>query len=63
VSKTGSASTVVWNPWVDKAKAMADFGDDEWPHMLCIETANAGENVLTLAPGAKHVMTSTVAVG
>jgi D-hexose-6-phosphate mutarotase len=63
VSKTGSASTVVWNPWVDKAKAMADFGDDEWPHMLCIETANAADNVQTLAPGARHVMTATVAVG
>ena len=63
VSKTGSASTVVWNPWTDKAKAMSDFGDDEWPHMLCIETANAGDNVQTLAPGGKHVMTSTVAVG
>jgi D-hexose-6-phosphate mutarotase len=62
VSKTGSASTVVWNPWVDKAKAMADFGDDEWPHMLCIETANAADNVQTLAPGAKHLLTATVAV-
>src|SRR5438445_602565 len=29
VSKGGSQSTVVWNPWIDKAKAMSDFGDDE----------------------------------
>ncbi|MDB6032015.1 MAG: Aldose 1-epimerase [Verrucomicrobiales bacterium] len=29
VEKKGSASTVVWNPWIDKAKAMPDFGDDE----------------------------------
>lgn len=21
--------SVVWNPWTDKAKAMADFGDEE----------------------------------
>jgi D-hexose-6-phosphate mutarotase len=62
VSKTGSASTVVWNPWIDKAKAMADFGDEEWPYMLCVETANAADNVLTLAPGARHVMTATVAI-
>ena len=62
VSKSGSASTVVWNPWIDKAKAMADFGDDEWPGMLCIETANAAENVVTLAPQAHHAMRASIAV-
>jgi glucose-6-phosphate 1-epimerase len=62
VSKSGSASTVVWNPWIAKAKAMADFGDDEWPGMLCIETANAAENAVKLAPGANHAMRATVAV-
>ena len=63
VSKSGSDATVVWNPWVDKSKAMADFGDDEWPGMLCIETANAAENAVKLAPGRRHVMRATVAVG
>jgi glucose-6-phosphate 1-epimerase len=63
VSKGGSAATVVWNPWVDKSKAMADFGDDEWPGMLCVETANAAENAVKLAPGQRHVMRATVAVG
>lgn len=62
VEKSGSNSTVVWNPWTAKAKAMSDFGDDEWPHMLCIETANAGENAVTLAPGATHTMTALISV-
>lgn len=62
VSKSGSASTVVWNPWTAKAKAMADFGDDEWPGMLCIETANASDNAVKLAPGARHTMRATIAV-
>lgn len=56
VEKAGSDTTVVWNPWTAKAAALPDFGDDEWPHMLCIETANAGANAITLAPGAKHSM-------
>ena len=30
VGKSGSSTTVVWNPWIAKAKAMPDFGDDEW---------------------------------
>lgn len=60
VSKSGSATTVVWNPWIAKAKAMPDFGDDEWTGMVCVETANAGDDAVTLAPGASHVMTATL---
>jgi glucose-6-phosphate 1-epimerase len=60
VDKHGSASTVVWNPWSEKAKGMADFGDDEWPQMVCIETANAADNAVTLAPGARHELRATI---
>jgi glucose-6-phosphate 1-epimerase len=60
VTKEGSASTVVWNPWIEKAKKMSDFGDEEWPRMLCVETANVAENAVTLAPGASHVMQATI---
>jgi D-hexose-6-phosphate mutarotase len=56
IAKEHSDATVVWNPWMDKAKAMADFGDDEWPNMLCVETCNVGPHAVTLAPGAVHTM-------
>ena len=56
VEKTGSDATVVWNPWIAKAKAMPDFGDDEWPGMLCIETCNVREHAVTIAPGQSHAM-------
>ena len=59
-AKTGSKSTVVWNPWVAKSKAMPDFCDDEWPHMLCIETANAAEDAVVLEPGEHHTMTAVI---
>jgi glucose-6-phosphate 1-epimerase len=62
VGKEGSATTVVWNPWIEKAKAMADFGDEEWPRMLCMETANAAENKVTLANGQAHVMRAVIAL-
>lgn len=62
IEKTGSGSTVVWNPWTDKAKAMSDFGDDEWPGMLCVETANIGEAGITLEPGGTHAMATTIRV-
>ena len=60
VEKSGSASTVVWNPWVAKAQALSDFGDDEWPGMLCIETANIGGSAVTLGAGQSHTMAAVV---
>lgn len=56
IAKEGSKTTVVWNPWIAKAAAMADFGADEWPGMLCVETANAGEAAVRLEAGQKHRM-------
>lgn len=61
VAKTRSVNTVVWNPWIDKSKRMVDFGDDEWPGMVCIETANVGRTAITLLPGQSHTMTATIA--
>lgn len=62
VRKSGSASTVVWNPWVEKSKTLSDFGDDEWQRMCCIETANAADNALMLPPGGEHAMSVEVEV-
>lgn len=51
VEKQGSNSTVVWNPWIAKSKAMADFGDEEYQRMVCVESGNVAKNKLTLKPG------------
>ena len=34
VAKSGSRSTVVWNPWTAKADKMGDFGPDGWRRMV-----------------------------
>uniref|UniRef100_A0AAV1VEJ1 glucose-6-phosphate 1-epimerase n=1 Tax=Peronospora matthiolae TaxID=2874970 RepID=A0AAV1VEJ1_9STRA len=34
---------VVWNPWINKAKSMSDFGDDEYSTMLCVEPGCVSE--------------------
>jgi len=62
VRKTGSNATVVWNPWIAKAKAMPDYGDDEWPEMVCVETGNVDAHAVRLPPGATHTMTASIAV-
>jgi glucose-6-phosphate 1-epimerase len=60
IDKTCSATSVVWNPWIEKAKRMSDFGDDEWPRMLCVETANTGPHRITLLPESRHTMTAII---
>jgi glucose-6-phosphate 1-epimerase len=62
VSKTGSRSTVVWNPWISKSSRMPDFGDHEWPGMVCIETANVGRDSIELLPGQSHATTAVISV-
>lgn len=60
IAKEGSCTTVVWNPWAEKARRMEDFGDEEYRGMLCVETANAAKEVITLPPGAEHVTSAVI---
>ncbi|RYZ08449.1 MAG: D-hexose-6-phosphate mutarotase [Myxococcales bacterium] len=60
VDKTSSRSTVVWNPWTAKAQRMADFGDEEWPSMLCVEAANVSPHGIHLTPQSRHTTTTIV---
>ena len=62
IAKRGSRSTVVWNPWIAKAQKMPDFGDHEWPGMVCVEAANATSDVYQLAPGATHRLATVIEV-
>jgi D-hexose-6-phosphate mutarotase len=57
VDKQGSASTVVWNPWIAKSLKMADFGNDDYERMVCVESGNVGKNEIKLAPGETSILT------
>lgn len=57
VAKSGSRSTVVWTPWIEKANKMGDMGQpDGWREMLCVESANAIDNVVKVAAGSRHTL-------
>jgi glucose-6-phosphate 1-epimerase len=62
ISKTGSNSTVVWNPWIAKAAAFQDMAPNEWQTMICVETANVAGNAVTLAAGDSHQLTTIIRV-
>ena len=52
VAKSGSHSTIVWNPFAE----MADLGPWDWHEYVAVETGNVGSDAVTLAPGAHSVM-------
>ncbi len=54
IKKSGSHSTVVWNPWQDTAAKMGDLGEDGYKAMLCVESSNAAEDVVIIEPGKVH---------
>lgn len=62
VAKENSLTTVLWNPWAEKAKAMSDLGEDEWTQFLCIETSNVGGYAIELAPGQQHCMRAAIRI-
>jgi glucose-6-phosphate 1-epimerase len=62
VAKENSRTTVVWNPWVQKAHSLSDFADDEWMQMICLETSNVSDFAVVLAPGQQHTMKAIVRV-
>ena len=62
IEKAGSLATVVWNPWIEKSKRLTDLPDEAYPEFLCIEAANAGEDVVTLQPGQEHLLMQRIEV-
>jgi glucose-6-phosphate 1-epimerase len=62
VEKDRAASSVVWNPWAEKAAAMADLGDPAWRRMVCVESGNIADNELRLAADSEHQMSASISV-
>ena len=53
IQKYNFPDTVIWNPWFDKAKDIPDFGDDEHPNMISVESGHVSSPV-TLMPGTAY---------
>lgn len=54
IETQGSHSTVVWNPGEEVADKMGDLGEQGYKAMLCVESANAAEDTVEIAPGDSH---------
>ena len=47
---------------IDKALEMNDLGDKDYKQFVCVETANAGEDSITLAPGSDHRLRANISI-
>lgn len=58
ISKQGSRSYVLWNPWAEKGAKFGDMGEDGYRRMLCVETCNAWDDAVDIAAGAEHTLST-----
>jgi glucose-6-phosphate 1-epimerase len=54
IQTLSSRSTVVWNPWIEKAARLGDLGEQGYRHMLCVESGNTADNAVSVPAGGKH---------
>lgn len=50
IESVGSRTAVVWNPWIRVCEQKADLNAEDYKKILCVETANAGDDIITLQP-------------
>lgn len=54
INSEGSKTAVVWNPWIDICAKSADLEDRDYQRFICVETANAAEDVVEIAPNSEY---------
>ncbi|MDY0049816.1 MAG: D-hexose-6-phosphate mutarotase [Halothiobacillaceae bacterium] len=62
VGKSGSHSTVVWNPGRERAGQFPDMLRDEYKEMVCVEATNAGQDIIHIPPGGQHTLETRIGV-
>jgi glucose-6-phosphate 1-epimerase len=60
IRSEGSRTAVVWNPGATLTARMADLPGEAWRRFVCVETANAGDEVITVPPGRGHTLVAHI---
>jgi glucose-6-phosphate 1-epimerase len=54
IEKEGSPSTIVWNPWTEKAAALGDLPNEDYLAFVCIEAAITNDRAAAVGKGETH---------
>ncbi len=62
VEKSGSRTTVVWNPWAKLSAEMPELGPEAYRQFVCVETVVGPQEQMVLPAGKTHAMTARIRV-
>ncbi|MEO1387838.1 MAG: D-hexose-6-phosphate mutarotase [Cyanobacteria bacterium J06634_6] len=62
ISSAGSRTAVVWNPWTDISIKSGDLTDDAYQEFVCVETVNAADDMIGVAPGSEYTLKAVYAI-
>lgn len=57
-----NATAVVWNPWQQLCEQSADLKPDDYQRFVCVETANAASDVISLAAGDSFTLQARISI-
>ncbi len=57
---SNSASSIIWNPWVEKSKRLSQFNSEAYKKMYCIESANVLSDHIRLSSKKSHSLNMTL---
>jgi len=60
ITFSGTRNLVVWNPWIDLARALPDMEDNDYQRFVCVEPANVRETAIDLEPGERHTLKMSI---
>lgn len=62
IKATNSHTAIVWNPGAEVAEKMTDLGAKDYLNFVCVETANAADEIITVAAGEEFKITAQYAI-
>jgi len=57
-----SQTAIVWNPWEKISHESVDLDNESYLQFVCVETANAGKELLTVLPGESHSLVACYSI-